>query len=281
MEHISKTITNEEVTIPNLPNHILRRRLERYAEFGRPMPLWYDLWLAKGNSPVAAPVTEDYDGKAYFQQKLAELNAKENTQENTENASEIPVETGIIREQKPVPTSQATTDSMVRRGFPAKYINAIVDFDTQQQKVADSVLKRPKANYYISGKRGCGKTLLITKLAKYIWHRAMPQYLTFTELTSLLTNCDKEWEVGKLKEEKLIVVDNFGIGKLTERQDEYLRDFLDFRYRNELPLWVCSNDMAKDLDMTKISYYQLSDYIRECWSVFHLTGGSYRGGGNV
>ena len=84
-----------------------------------------------------------------------------------------------------------------------------------------------------------------------------------------------------MKEEKLIVVDNFGIGKLTERQDEYLRDFLDFRYRNELPLWVCSNDMAKDLDMTKISYYQLSDYIRECWSVFHLTGGSYRGGGNV
>ena len=128
---------------------------------------------------------EDYDGEAYWQQKLDELKAQE-------NASEIPVETGIIREQKPVPTSQATTDSMVRRGFPAKYINAIVDFDTQQQKVADSVLKRPKANYYISGKRGCGKTLLITKLAKYIWHRAMPQYLTFTELTSLLTNCDKE-----------------------------------------------------------------------------------------
>ncbi len=214
------------------------------------------------------------DREIYINNFLAKHISKEDTQETKEYYTKYAEEeyNKIYNSQKEI---------MLKRGVPPKYINCSFDnFDKNRVNIDRAIRfnQAPKDNMLIIlGENGLGKTHLATAIA--INHKGL-YYTMYSLITELQEDFNKKRKsiLDRLSECNMLVIDEFGKTSCTDAELDFFREIVDSRYRNELPLVICSNFNKQTFD--GIVGKSVIDRLREKGIGCFLFGKSYRNGGN-
>ena len=107
----------------------------------------------------------------------------------------------------------------------------------------------------------------------YIFTTALDMFL---ELSQIYTKTvDAMQTINKFKECKLLIIDDLGGEKTTDRSKEFLQSIIDYRYSNYLPVIITTNLSADEL---KMRYDERTiDRLRDICEFLTITGESNRG----
>jgi len=100
---------------------------------------------------------------------------------------------------------------------------------------------------YIHGETGCGKTRSVCSVARTIIER--DDHVKYIHCLRMLSGYSNEFVNGGAEEyltklgrdKRIIIVDDLGVGRVTERGAELLYYLIDERLINKLPTWITSN----------------------------------------
>ena len=129
------------------------------------------------------------------------------------------------------------------------------------------------------GDVGCGKSYAAAVIANELLEKKIPVIMTsFVKLLEKAENFERNSEeLDRLKQAKLLIIDDLGAERSTEFALEKVYKFIDDRYTAKKPLILTSNLTLDDMKACEdIKYSRIYDRIFEMCYPVHVKGFSWR-----
>jgi hypothetical protein len=200
-------------------------------------------------------------------------------------------EIAICKECFGAPTNADIENELICVGFYEMPVKKPIDWNRSPilMQIREQITEQfiiegyNRRSYYIFGNIGVGKTTLLTAIGRIfsIFLNVRMHFITMLKLIKLLTSIDKEdkKEVERLEKIQILFIDDLGLEKFgTDYQEAIARDFLAYRYGNNLTTFLCGNADIRRLNSQSSFYRQLSDYLNdsEAFVMYKITGNSKR-----
>jgi hypothetical protein len=189
----------------------------------------------------------------------------------------------------PLVNTQSTRNSLLKNGFCSKPVNFRFRWAGELNSLLLNLFETyivndlPKS-YYFLGMLGCGKTTLLTAIGRlFTIYMSIPtiRFITMPHLCMLANSSLKEdrLELELLKKSAILFIDDMGLEAfINHYQEAIIRDFMCYRYTNDLPCFIAGNNDVRGRSKSGLFYPQLADYLNDSnvFSIMHLQGGSRR-----
>lgn len=115
------------------------------------------------------------------------------------------------------------------------------------KKLVREMKKAKKKGIYLHSSVGYGKTYTMKMLADHVNSSLKNMGDILDMLQHSMSNGTYIYELDVIKKQKYLFLDDLGIEKYSEFREETIYKIIDYRYRNQLPVFVTSNLSTKEI----------------------------------